>query len=312
MHIFDGPRQRVCMGFVASAVFFVATSTHIAADDASQRYTLQYKFLAAKNVAYSVENTSEVELHQGGAEQHIEHSELTDKHYKVVSTDLNGSCVLELSIDRVRMSAAVDDGEAIKFDSQETKDAPPEFEGITDTIGQPHIRVKVSPVGEVLSVQQLPEEKEQPVTAKNAGKLDVLVRLPDEPVAIGDIWKERFEDEIIVDEQLRKAVTIQRTYTLKSVDGNRATIQLETSVITPIREPEQEAQLIQKTPSGTIVFDIERGLLLSRETSLDRKVVGFSGPNSFIRNITTRHERYVESESTGPIQQARDVKGIQR
>ncbi len=318
MQILNGLQQRVCFGLVVCSVFIWASSAPANADDLPRKYTLQYKFLTAKNVIYSVENKSEVELQQGAAEQHVEHSELTDKHYQVISTDLQGNCVLELSIDRVQMSAAVDGGDSVTFDSQRGEKAPPEFEGVADKIGQPHVRVKVSPTGEVLSVQQLTQDHEQPlavkdvVTAKNAGKLDVLVRLPDEPVSIGDVWKERFEDEIVVGEKLKKAVTIQRTYTLTAIDGHRATIQLDTSVITPIREPEQEAQLIQKTPSGTIVFDMERGLVLSRETSLDRKVVGFSGPKSFIRNITTRKERYVEAGGSGAIQQARDAKGVQR
>ncbi len=310
MHVFSGHQRHVCFGLVVSGV--LAGAIPVIAADASEKYTLRYKFLAAKNVGYTVENISAVELHQGEAEQQVQHRELTDKHYQVINVDLQGNCILDLSIDRVQMSAAVDGGESVEFDSRTGDAPPPEFEGVAEKIGQPHVRVKVSPLGEVLSLQWLQKDEQQPLTAKNAGNLDILMRLPEEPVGIGDVWKERFETDISVGESLQKAVTIQRTYRLTAVNGNVASIQLDTSVITPLREPEQEAQLIQKTPSGTIEFDLERGLMLSRQTKVDQQVVGFSGPKSFIRNVTTRTERYVESGGSPVVHQAGDTDAVRR
>ena len=45
---------------------------------------------------------------------------------------------------------------------------------------------------------------------------------------------------------------------------------------------------------------------------LDRKVVGFSGPKSFIRNVTSRSEQYIEDGAAGAVQQARENQGVQR
>ena len=299
---------RVCLVIVACSV---SVEMSVQADDAGPKCTLQYRFLETKVAHYTVENQSKVELHQGEAEQVVEHSETTDKHYRV-GVDLDGDAVLEMSIDRVQMSASVDGGDPVKFDSLNGDNPPVQFEGVANQVGQPHVRVKVAPTGEVLSLQWLLQADTNSITAKNAGGLDILVRLPEEPVAIGDKWKEQYETDISVGQGLNKAVTMQRTYELKSVEGDIATIRLDTAVITPLHDPEQEAQLIQKTPSGTIKFDIKRGIMLSRETSVDRKVVGFSGPNSFVRNVTSRKELFVEGSAAGAVRQAQGTNGSTR
>lgn len=303
--------RRVGLWLIAFGQLAGIVVESVRADEADRKYTLQYKFLAEKVAYYKVENQSKIELHQGQAEQEVEHREVTEKHYRA-GVDLDGNCVLQMTIDRVQMSASVDGGSPVEFDSQDGEDPPAQFEGVADQVGQPHVRVKVSPTGEILQLQWLQQADTETLTAKNAGKLDLLVRLPDEPVAIGDVWKERYETDITVGQGLKKAITMQRTYKLTAVEGNIATIRLDTAVITPLQDPEQEAQLIQKTPSGTIKFDINRGILLSKETSLDRKVVGFAGPKSFIRNVTTRRESYLETSGPAAVQQARDANGVQR
>jgi hypothetical protein len=265
------------------------------AEEPAATYLLRYRFRAGDIIHYTVENRSQIELQQGEAVQEVDHQESTNKHYRVISTDDAGNAVLELMIDRVRMTAAVDGGTPVEFDSHTDKVAPAQFVGVAQTVGHPHARIEVSPTGKLLDIEWLvpaaPPASGGLPNEEDAGNLNILVLLPDETVAMGQTWKQRFESEVVVEAPLRKKVTLQRTYRLAAVEGDHATIELQTSIITPLRDPELEAQLIQKTPSGTIEFDLQRGVLLSRSTNLDRTVVGFNGAKSRIRNVTTRTER---------------------
>ena len=48
--------------------------------------------------------------------------------------------------------------------------------------------------------------------------------------------------------------------------------------------------------NGTIDFDIERGRVLRRTTGIDRRVVGFEGPESSVRYKSSLEERLVEKK----------------
>ena len=52
---------------------------------------------------------------------------------------------------------------------------------------------------------------------------------------------------------------MQRSYELVEVKDGRATIKIRSALITPIRDGMILAQLIQMSPCGTIVFDLENG-----------------------------------------------------
>jgi len=84
------------------------------------------------------------------------------------------------------------------------------------------------------------------------------VPLPDEPVAVGDSWKERFDIVLADDLKNRQKITIQRSYKLAEVKGGQATIELWTAVLTPIKSPAIQGQLIQREISGKVVFDLDR------------------------------------------------------
>ncbi|MGE0377138.1 MAG: hypothetical protein AB7Q45_17140, partial [Planctomycetaceae bacterium] len=189
--------------------------------------------------------------------------------------------------------------------------------GIAETIGKPLARITVSPMGELLDMKWLLPDQQGALPAKaDGGTLDILVSMPEGPVAVGETWKQRFETEVLVDQKLRKTVTLLRTYRLAGVENDRATIELQTAVITPLHDPAQEAQLIQKTPNGTIEFDLKRGVMLSRATAVDREVVGFNGGKSRIRNKTTRSENLVEqgvkSAAAKPVRTAQEPGPVPR
>ena len=262
-----------------------------------EAYKLEYKFKQGQTVQFAVEHDAKVFLQQEEAEQHIDHGSITDKQFAVKSVDGNGNAVLELQIDRVRMTAKVDGGDSIQYDSNSGEEPPTQLQGIADTVGKPHVRVKVTPHGELQSIDWLIGGDQTPKPTKDdAASLDILVVLPEEPVKVGETWKEQFETEVSATASLKKKVKIQREYTLKEIEGDRATISLKTIVITPLHDAAQESQIVNKTPKGTIIFDLKQGAIVSRTLKVDKLIVGFNGPNSKVHNVGTRVERMVPAK----------------
>ena len=62
-----------------------------------------------------------------------------------------------------------------------------------------------------------------------------------------------------------------------------ATIDVDTTVLTPVDEPQLEARLLERIWNGRIRFDVAAGRLVGRTTAIDRRVVGFGGPQSSVR-----------------------------
>ena len=75
-----------------------------------------------------------------------------------------------------------------------------------------------------------------------------------------------------------------------------ATIAVDSQILTPIRDPAIEAQLIQRLSSGTVRFDIAAGRVLSQQLDLDRHVIGFNGAGSSMHYVTRFTEQLLTSE----------------
>ncbi|MCA9018388.1 MAG: hypothetical protein KDA77_23910, partial [Planctomycetaceae bacterium] len=97
-----------------------------------------------------------------------------------------------------------------------------------------------------------------------------------------------------VGKKLRKKVPIRRTFTLDSVENQIAVITFKTKVLERLNDPKLGLQLIQKTPSGTIKLDLERGIIISQDVSLDNAQVGVFDGQGAMRAVTTRLETLVD------------------
>jgi hypothetical protein len=88
---------------------------------------------------------------------------------------------------------------------------------------------------------------------------------------------------------------LQRTYQLAEVNGSIATIKLKTARITPVNDPQIEVQLMQRTPSGSIKFDLDQGRIVSMETVVEQTVLGAAGPKSSMSAATRSVEKLLPS-----------------
>ncbi len=73
-----------------------------------------------------------------------------------------------------------------------------------------------------------------------------------------------------------------------------AVIKFKTKVLKRQNDPKIGLQLIQKTPSGSIKLDIERGVIISQDVSSDKAQIGIFDGQGAMRAITSRVETLVD------------------
>jgi hypothetical protein len=148
-------------------------------------------------------------------------------------------------------------------------------------------------------LQVIPIAKNNPAlldaAKKNDPRLNFLIVMPKTPVRIGETWKDKFPAEVTVDKGLKQELTIHRTYKLMAMSGAIATIKLTTAVIPMPDDPQIQVQLIQRTPSGLIEFDLDKGLVISTKTQIDATVHNPFGPKSSMSAQTTSVEKLLPS-----------------
>jgi hypothetical protein len=286
----------------ASGVILLLTINDVRADSKQESstgdksYRLEFKFEPNQFVHYNVIHKMTV-TQQKRQQKRVDVNETkTRKHYRVVYVDEQGNGTLEPVIDRVQMTIRFGEENIIFWDSQSDKNPTGPFKRVAQTIGRPRVRIKAARNGKPISITQLDSQSARRLSKKSQDNQEnnVLVTLPDEPVQIGDRWKERFQITVLIDGKLPLPIQMLRQYTLKSVEKKRATISVNTSILTPITDPKISAQLAlrQSQSTGTIVFDLERGMMISREVRSDERTIGFSGPDSSLHVVSVLTEQF--------------------
>jgi len=251
----------------------------------SEPVRLRYRFQVGDRIDMDVAHRAVTETTMNGSTQTVETMTDSRKTWRVVAVDAAGRATLEHSVDDVVMSSRTSDKGEVRWASAGTDDPPPGYEGVRQSLGVTLSRMVIDPSGRVLDRREL-----RPCPPSATGDL-VVVPLPDEPVAAGVEWT--IPQEVVVEAPGagRKAVRTRLRYRLEDIHDGIATIRVDTTVLTPVDDPRLEARLLERIWDGTIKFDIEAGRVTSRKTGIDRRVVGFGGPQSSVRYKSTLEER---------------------
>jgi hypothetical protein len=246
--------------------------------------TLAYRFREGDRIDMGVAHRALTETTMNGTTQAVETMTDSTKTWRVVDVDDAGRATLEHSVDDVTMTSRTSDRGEIRWSSAGDADPPPGYEAVRHSLGVPLSRIVIDRAGRVVERKEL-----RPCPPASTGDL-VVVPLPDGSVAPGAEWTIPQEVVVEVPAGPRKLVRTRLRYRLEDVTDGIATIHVDTTVLTPIDDPRLEARLLERIWDGEIRFDIEAGRVLSRRTGIDRRVVGFGGPQSSVRYKSSLEE----------------------
>jgi len=251
---------------------------------------LRYAFRPGERLVSRVAHRAVTETTMDGRTESVETATDSQRTWTVVEVAADGTATLEQAVDDVTMTSRTSDKGEVRWQSGGGEPPPPGYEAVPGSLGVPLVRLRVSPDGRILERREL-----RPCPTAASGDL-VVVPLPEEAVAPGYEWT--VPDEIVVEVPggPRKAVRTRLRYRLEEVRDGVASIAVDTTVLTPVDDPRLEARLLERIWNGTIRFDVETGRILGRRTSLDRRVVGFGGPQSSVRYRASLEERLVGPE----------------
>lgn len=274
---------------VVGGLIAAASIPVTAGDDVLLRYTFRQDHDLASEVAHR----ARTETTMNGVTQAVETSTDSSRTWRVVAVDQAGVATLEQVVDDVTMTSRSSDQGEVRWSSEGLADPPPGYEGVRQSLGVPLVRLRVAPDGRILERREL-----RPCPAAATGDL-VIVPLPEERIRVGHEWT--VPDEVVVEvpNGPRKAVRTRLRYRLERLEDGIATIAVDTTVLTPVDDPRLEARLLERIWDGTVRFDVEAGRIVGRRTSIDRRVVGFGGPQSSVRYKASLEER-AESPKVSP------------
>lgn len=286
------------VGIAACLTAFVGSQ--VQADD-KEGVLLRYHFKKGQYVHYEEDSRSEMTLMAREQTQSTRENRRTNKHFRVVSVDENGSAVVEPVIDRVQMEVRNDDDPPINYDSAKKGTAPKDFKKVEETIGKPSLRIRYSASGKVEQLLPLQAQTHEKIEVEEQEKQNFLIAFPQKEIAVGEAWTDNYMIDVSVDGKLRnplkKRVEVRRTYTLQEVKDDIASIRFRIFPLAVERDPRIKGELIHHSRFGTVKFDIKRGIILEWQSSSSGHVFNAFGPSSSMKALSSTIERYVPSPS---------------
>jgi hypothetical protein len=265
--------------FAALFVFFLALRLSHAGDQAAT-YQLQYKFRRGEEIRTKVAQVSTIETTIAGSTQTTEMKSYSTKLWRITEVEQSGAMTLENLVENVDMRNQMSGRQEVRYNSQTDAAAPPGYEDVAKSIGKVLSIVTIAPTGAVLKR----EDKGRRPAAEQRGSLLVPL-LPKEPIPIGHVWSVSTDVDVATDDGGARPIKTRQRYELERVEKGVATIAVETQILTPTSDPKIRVQLIQRLSKGHIRFDTEAGRILSQQTDLDERVLGFSGAESSMHYV---------------------------
>jgi hypothetical protein len=266
---------------------FVAIAMVAQANADEQTFTLAYKFEMGDVLRYEVNHQADIRSTIEGTTQSAVTKSESVKLWKIQDVMSDGEIELLHMVESVRMTNKLPDRAEMVYDSTDGKTPPPGFEDAAKAVGVPLSVIRMTPSGKVVARDI---KHKQPAADTEA---PIATLLPEGPVKIGDTWNEPRKVTVALKEGGQRTIDARRHYKLTAVESGIATIDVAYQVLQPV-PPDIEAQLVQRLMKGTILFDIDRGRVVSQRMKVDENVIGFAGPSSSMKYAMVMREQLVQ------------------
>lgn len=240
---------------------------------AAMLHDLRYKFKPGEFIRWKVEHRATIRTTIGGTTQTAETESHSVKVWRVMKVGTPGNVQFEHSVESILMKQRLTGRQEEVYDSTKDKEPPVGFQEVAKSVGVPLSQVAMDPFGRII------ERKDRTPTS-GAGESQIALPLPPKPVEIGYTWSIPQDVEVKLEGGAVKKIQTRQQFKLEDVKNGIATIAIDIAILTPVRDPAIEAQLIQRASSGQVKFDIDAGRIVSHQTDLDKQVFGFSGETS--------------------------------
>ena len=292
----------VCLTFAAVA------AAPVEAPKPAQGVRLEYRFQAGETVSYHIENNLKFVASKPPVQDTQDTRTVTEQQYKVIDVASDGTVTLRLSIEAARMEYRFDNAPPKVFDSRAAGLPDPAFQPIKEAIGRELAELKLRPDGSIESVRPLLRQEELDAIPgklglEGDGPSNLFVVFPHRPMKIGESWSDSYSTRGSLGGKLTQEVKILRQYRLESIDGDTATIRVKTAPLTVLSDPSLLVQIIQRTTTGTIRFNIKTGRAIDRTAEFNNVEIGWAGPDSSYRAVSTRTETLVAQPPAVSLQQ---------
>jgi hypothetical protein len=250
-------------------------------------YDLHYKLRAGDILRYEVEHRASIRSTIDESTQSAQTETSSVKVWKVLDVLPDGEMEFSSVVEQVHMVNQLPDRVPTEYDSRRDKTPPPGFEAAAQAVGVPLSVVRISPHGKIIHR----DIKVRQEATDDDGS--IVVRLPDEPVAVGATWDEPYEVKVQLQSGGTKVLQTRRHFELTDVAHGIATIAVTYQVLSPINS-QIESQIVQRLMKGTVRFDVEAGRVVGQQMEIDKSILGFAGPTSSMNYVMRMQEKLIE------------------
>jgi hypothetical protein len=209
------------------------------------------------------------------------------KRWQVQAVDDKGVATLQMSLVSMRNEQVRPNGEVLLFDSANPdKNTPGLSEQMQKYVGKPLAVLRVDRQGKVVEVI-----KGSPAQFESDPPL--ILRLPASIPAAGQSWERLYQITLEPPYGTGEKYQGRQCYTVTKIADGVATIQLTTNLKMPGSVSER-MPLVQKLPTGRIVFNIGAGRVQSAELRVDQTLQGQQGEGSSYRFQSAYRQEYMD------------------
>jgi hypothetical protein len=260
--------------------------------DTNGKYLLRYNFSKGETIRWEVIHRAKFITTVQGNTQTAETTTKSVKAWKITETQPGGEATLLHEVESIDMRQKLTGRQETRYDSRTDKEVPPIFAEAAKQVGIPLTEVTIDNRGNVLKRVDRIKRPDGALTST------ITIVLPEKPLAVGESWTVPFNMTVTV-EGTPQVLKARHKMTLESVDANLAVLKNETQILSPVRDPAVEAQIVQAEQSGTLKFDLRTGRIIDQTSTLDKEVFGFQGPESKLRYQAEFSESLADEATAG-------------
>jgi hypothetical protein len=253
-----------------------------------EEYLLRYKFEPGMVISSEVTHLAKTDTKVDSSEQNSHSRTVSQKTWEVTRVE-NGEMTFEYKILEIDMSQRIGADMEIRYSSKSGDEPARQFQAAADSVGKVISTVTIDEQGMIVA-------RSDETNPPNLGMGDITLPVPKKSIAVGATWEVPRELRIRREDSTVKTVRFRELFRLDKVSAGVATIAVRSEMLTPITEPQEEAQVLQQLSNGTIKFDVDAGRMISKELGWDKVVVGFSGAGSVMDYSARLEEQVIKAE----------------